>query len=61
MGSDKQIESFKIDSLDIELEEDDLDLYYRLKQEEQVMVMKIRQAFQSLLINNQSLSNILRT
>ena len=45
MGSDKQIESFKIDSLDIELEEDDLDLYYRLKQEEQVMVMKIRQAF----------------
>jgi hypothetical protein len=45
VGSDKQIESFKIDSLDIELEEDDLDLYYRLKQEEQVMVMKIRQAF----------------
>lgn len=41
----------KVDMLDEDLEDDDMDLYYRLSVEDQILLMKIRQTLQSAIIN----------
>jgi len=50
-----QIESYQVDLFDDDLEDDDIDLYQRMDMDDQMLVMKIRQALQSALINKQAL------
>jgi len=45
---------------DDDLEDDDSDLYKRLDFKDQIMVMQIRQAIQSALINKQALENMVK-
>lgn len=46
-----QIEQFKVDLYDNDLEDDDIDLYDRLSIREQMLVMRIRQGIQTALLN----------
>ena len=54
-----QVEAFKVDIHDEDLEDDDMDLYYKLKNiDDQMLVMKVRQALQSAIINRTALKGI---
>jgi len=50
-----QINCDRVDMLDEDLEDDDMDLYYKLSIPDQILLMKIRQTLQSAIINKQAL------
>ena len=47
-----------MDIHDEDLEEDDMELYYRLKLPDQILIMKIRQTLQASIINKQALDSM---
>lgn len=53
-----QIESYKVDMYDDDLEDDDMDLYYKLQIPQQMLVMQIRHALQSAILNKQALTTM---
>jgi len=37
-----EIDAYKVDVFDQDLEDDDMELYYRLKNSDQILIMKVR-------------------